>query len=357
MSITRRLAFAALIVGGSLVAPGLALAHSPSLTPGSQCVDLGWEATLAISFGDPGPSITGTVTSTYSAHGSVSFDLAPGATKVVGADVVIPLSVASVTFTVNATWTADGVTDTRSATISRPEGCVESTTTTAATTTTTTPEETTTTAAPTTTAAGPTTTTTATTIAGALAITAITPICVRDAPFVQVTFGDQPQYDGRVATITFIDKNGTVVATHTATYVANGSVTFVYPGASVDANGVATDWPGWVFDGDEWVPDPTDSYLRDGLTVRVEVNPTATGQVAYPPATSACANPQQGVGGEQGVVARPGATAAPAAQASATAALPTTGRATGPTAAIAAAAVALGAAAMVLARRRPLPRQ
>ena len=30
---------------------------------------------------------------------------------------------------------------------------------------------------------------------------------------------------------------------------------------------------------------------RDGLTVRVEVNPTAVGQVAYPPATSACANP------------------------------------------------------------------
>ena len=63
------------------------------------------------------------------------------------------------------------------------------------------------------------------------------------------------------------------------------------PGASVDAAGNATDWPGWRFDGDDWVLDPSDSYLREGLTVRVEVNPTATGQVAYPPATSACASP------------------------------------------------------------------
>ena len=64
--------------------------------------------------------------------------------------------------------------------------------------------------------------------------------------------------------MTFIDLNGVVVATHTATYVANGSVTFVYPGATVDAAGNATDWPGWVFDGDEWVPDPTDNHLATG---------------------------------------------------------------------------------------------
>ncbi len=106
-----------------------------------------------------------------------------------------------------------------------------------------------------------------------------------------MTFGNQPQFNGQPATVTFIDINGTVVGTHTATYTANGSVRFVYPGASVDAAGNPTDWPGWVFDGDEWVPDPTDNHLRSGLTVRIEVNPTATGQVSYPPATSTCANP------------------------------------------------------------------
>jgi LPXTG-motif cell wall-anchored protein len=150
-----------------------------------------------------------------------------------------------------------------------------------------------------------------------------------------VTFGNQPEFNGHTATITFIDVNGVVVATHTATYQANTSVRFIYPGASVDAAGNATDWPGWRFDGDEWVLDPTDAYLRDGMTVRVEVNPVATGQVAYPPPDSGCANP----------VNPPGGGGTPA--------LPVTGGAAGPTAAVAAGAIALGGLAFVLARRRP----
>ena len=112
----------------------------------------------------------------------------------------------------------------------------------------------------------------------------------------------------------------------------------MYPGASVDAAGNPTDWPGWVFDGDEWVPDPTDAYLRSGLTVRVDVNPTATGQVSYPPATSACADPETG-----------GATPAVAGVAGA---LPATGRATGGIAWAAGLALALGLGAVALSRRR-----
>jgi hypothetical protein len=114
-------------------------------------------------------------------------------------------------------------------------------------------------------------------------------VCLRDAPYIDVTFGSQPEFNGMVATVTFIDLDGNVVATHTTTYQAGTTVRFVYPGASVDANGNPIDWPGWVFDGDEWVRDPSDARLRDGLTVVVEVNPTATGSVAYPPATPACA--------------------------------------------------------------------
>jgi LPXTG-motif cell wall-anchored protein len=110
-------------------------------------------------------------------------------------------------------------------------------------------------------------------------------------------------------------------------------VTFVYPGASVDAAGNPTDWPGWVFDGDEWVPDPTDSYLRDGLTVRVDVNPTATGQVSYPPATSACADPDSSSTGGGGP-------------------LPATGRTTDGIAWVAGLLLALGVGAIALSRRR-----
>ena len=81
------------------------------------------------------------------------------------------------------------------------------------------------------------------------------------------------------ATVTFVDLDGNVVGTETATYEAGATVRFVYPGAPVDAAGNAVDWPGWMFDGNVWVHDPSDAHLRDGLTVVVEVNPTATGSV------------------------------------------------------------------------------
>lgn len=84
------------------------------------------------------------------------------------------------------------------------------------------------------------------------------------------------------------------MATHTVPYVANTSVFIIYPGASVDAVGNPTDWPGWRYEEstDLWVPDPSDDFLREGLDVEIEVNPTATGSVEYPPATSACASPE-----------------------------------------------------------------
>ena len=124
-----------------------------------------------------------------------------------------------------------------------------------------------------------------------LDIAAMGPVCLEDAPYIEVTFGDQPQFNGRTATVTFVDLDGNVVGTETATYEAGATVRFVYPGATVDAAGNAVDWPGWMFDGTVWVHDPSDAHLRDGLTVVVEVNPTATGSVTYPDATAACADP------------------------------------------------------------------
>jgi hypothetical protein len=136
----------------------------------------------------------------------------------------------------------------------------------------------------------PTTTEPPTTVAQSLDIVAMGPVCQRDAPYVEVTFGDQPQFNGRTATVTFIDLDGNVVGTETATYAAGATVRFVYPGATVDAAGNAVDWPGWMYDGNVWVHDPSDARLRDGLTVVVEVNPTARGSVSYPEATAGCAD-------------------------------------------------------------------
>ena len=90
----------------------------------------------------------------------------------------IPFSVPSVTFSVVGSWT-DNIAINETATVGRPGNCSDTTTTSSTTITTTT----------TTTLPGETTTTqpgstTTTTDAGDLAVTAITPICVRDAPYV-----------------------------------------------------------------------------------------------------------------------------------------------------------------------------
>jgi hypothetical protein len=152
-----------------------------------------------------------------------------------------------------------------------------------AVTTTTTPSTTTTTVSSTTTSTVP---------PEPAAVSAVSPECIADAPFIIVTFGPQTRYIGKTAHITFFDVHGVVVEADEAPYVPNGTVKLIYPGASVDAAGNATDWPGWkLAPNGNWIEDPSDSYLRDGLTVRIEVNPTAEAKVSYPPATSTCANP------------------------------------------------------------------
>ena len=97
-----------------------------------------------------------------------------------------------------------------------------------------------------TTARRPTTTEPPTTEAQSLDIAAMGPVCQSDAPYIDVTFGDQPQFNGRTATVTFIDLDGNVVGTETAT-MRPATVRFVYPGATVDASGNPLDWPGWMY--------------------------------------------------------------------------------------------------------------
>lgn len=123
-----------------------------------------------------------------------------------------------------------------------------------------------------------------------LDVSAFSPECIRDAPYINYTIvavGFVP--DSPSATLVVRDRNGAVVDTFTTTSLSGR---FVYPGASVDAQGNATDWPGWTTaDDGSWVPDPSDAHLREGVTVEVTVNPTATAAVSYPAAGAPCANP------------------------------------------------------------------
>jgi MYXO-CTERM domain-containing protein len=120
--------------------------------------------------------------------------------------------------------------------------------------------------------------------------------CIRDAPYVKYTIvpvGFTP-VDGS-ATLVVRAGDGTVIET---LQVSTLSGQFIWPGATVDGAGKATDWPGWKLadDGVSWIPDPSDTFVRDGLTIEVTVDSvTATAKVTYPPDTSVCANPPDAI--------------------------------------------------------------
>lgn len=215
---------------------------------------------------------------------------------------------------------------------------VETTTTTTTlpeTTTTTLPETTTTTTLPeTTTTTLPETTTTTipgetTTTVPSITYELLGPVCVNDFPFIRWVITGTGIAPDATATITLSNASG-VVATY-PNQPLSGQI--IWPGASVDP----PDWPGWRQNAaGVWIEDPTDAVLREPLTVTAEVNPTAVGEVAYPPATEACADPDN----------PPGPPTTPPSG------LPATGGATGAQALIASLLVLSGGAVVAATRRR-----
>lgn len=147
-----------------------------------------------------------------------------------------------------------------------------------------------------------------------LDVTAFSPVCVNDVPFITYTIKTIGFTSSGNATLTFFDKTGKEVSSKKVNSLTG---TMLYPGAAVDANGNGIDWPGWKkTDTGEWVLDDSDAILRQGLTIQVEVdvaaddepagfrgsfvsqatvNLTAMGSVTYPDATPQCSGPQQAV--------------------------------------------------------------
>jgi len=121
---------------------------------------------------------------------------------------------------------------------------------------------------------------------------ASSPACIRDAPYINysiVPVGFVP-VDG-TATLRMRDRTGQLVQTLNVTSLS-GSI--IYPGASVDSAGNATDWPGWMraVDG-SWTRDGSDAALREGLTIEVTANNlSASALVSYPDAGFPCAGPE-----------------------------------------------------------------
>jgi hypothetical protein len=137
-----------------------------------------------------------------------------------------------------------------------------------------------------------------------LDVDGIGPVCRSNAPFLRYDIvlvgAANPSLDSATITLRAIAGDFTrVIETDSLEGV------ILWPGAALGADGNATDWPGWRLDANgQWVIDPSDAFLRDGLEVTVEVNPTAVVIVDYPPADSLCADPpledQAGQGGGQG---------------------------------------------------------
>lgn len=67
------------------------------------------------------------------------------------------------------------------------------------------------------------------------------------------------------------------------------SGTVLWPGASVDANGVATGWPGWEKVGNDWVQTNSNfGWTRGDISAYIEVNPQLSVPLSYPATTPTC---------------------------------------------------------------------
>jgi hypothetical protein len=112
-------------------------------------------------------------------------------------------------------------------------------------------------------------------------------------PTISITFANNlPSLAGETGTLTMTDVNGNVVSVQPLVYAPGTTVQILYPGTSVNPDGSIDDVPGWILTDDGfWIRDPSDEFLREGITLTYELNPTATAFITYPPESSACANP------------------------------------------------------------------
>ncbi|MHA7131939.1 DUF7507 domain-containing protein, partial [Algoriphagus namhaensis] len=117
--------------------------------------------------------------------------------------------------------------------------------------------------------------------------------CELDAPYIRwklipanFAIGDLAPNDATPFTMIWLDKNGNEIIRY-ENIAAEGQMLF--PGAEVDADGFGTQWPGWRLVNGQWESgDFNFAAVRDGASVRFELNPEVTSAVAYPGATSEC---------------------------------------------------------------------
>jgi len=146
-----------------------------------------------------------------------------------------------------------------------------------------------------------------------LGVGGVSTVCIDDVPWIEYSIKPQGFVPTGFATLTIYDKNGKFIETH-ENMELSGSL--LYPGAKVDGKGNATAWPGWVKDENgKWIELPKGvgtAVWREGVVMRVDVNPTAfTDLIHYPDASPECAGPE--VSGVAPEAAEPQGAVSPAA--------------------------------------------
>ncbi len=118
----------------------------------------------------------------------------------------------------------------------------------------------------------------------------MTSVCRNDVPYIQykVVPNFTPSVTNAV-TATWLNGDKTVLTAQPVVHGLPLEGEILWPGAVVDAQGNALDWPGWYIQDGVWVAgaDGFEGTRPDAYLV-ISVNPTDTFRVSYPPATPAC---------------------------------------------------------------------
>lgn len=127
------------------------------------------------------------------------------------------------------------------------------------------------------------------TLAGSTAVG----VCEKDAPWIAFNVAlidPDSQVTSNEAKLVITDGANTETIV-LGTLVDGGlSGRVLWPGASVNAAGEATGWPGWAFENGQWVEVSGNfAWTRGPITATIEVNPSLVVPLSYPPATPQCA--------------------------------------------------------------------
>lgn len=106
----------------------------------------------------------------------------------------------------------------------------------------------------------------------------VKPVCVDDVP--QLTYSlTEMGTTVQTATIVWVHPGGTDVVLKDQPL----SGTLLWPGAVLDSQGKAVDWPGWTKQADgSWTRGDAFDWARQPVEVRFEVNPSTVATVSYP---------------------------------------------------------------------------